>query len=299
MHQNYPKNTNPGPQVAYQPFSNEEISPSSAEWQNSPDIIQQGIPVGSPGNPVMSYPAPMSHFEVASSPVMVSAVNDPAYAKLETWPYLLYKYWVLVSISAFLFGTAMICLRLGFSDQFAWELLNFGVHIWWVIQLVFVFEAISKRSEPKIDKALKLMKIFALVLWIFTFIHMTRTYSGRAWHRLLKSDGNDDSDDRSDDRDDNERSDHAGGPHGHGGNNQGFHHGRGEGHFDHGEGAGGIFACETDICRAQYLISAILSSFVAVGLFYALHWYGARKVKQVLQSPRIPQQHRIQQAQRV
>jgi len=227
---------------------------------------------------------------------------------LETWPYLLYKYWVLISISAFLFGTAMICLRLGFSDQFAWDLLNFSVHIWWVIQLVFVFEAISKRSEPKIDKALKLMKIFAVILWVFTFVRVTRTYTGMGWHRFLKRDDHDNhqerrhdrdedsSDDRSDDRDENGGDHQRGNHHGHDGN-QDFHHGgRDGGNFDQ---AYGIFACETDICRVQYLISAILSAFVAVGLFYVLHWYGARKVKQVLQSPRIPQQHRIQQAQRV
>jgi len=304
MHQAHSnKGATSGNQIAYQPFSNEEISPNSADWQTSPGVIQQGIPVS--GGPVMSYPAPMSHFEVANSPITVTSQNDPAYAKLDTWPYLVYKYWILLGISINLMFTVMIGMRLGFSQEFAWDLVGFGIHIWNVTQLVFVFEAISKRSEAKIDKALKFMKIYAFLLWIYVFIHSGRMISGKAFGRWLQEG---DRSDHSDDNDDNRR-DHDGHD-----DRDDHHHRNREHHGEHdrdhdnnnwdnndnqeGWAEGGFFACETEICRIKFLIGSVLSACVAVGMFYIFFWYGARKVKQILASPRHSQNQRTQQVQR-
>jgi hypothetical protein len=303
MHQQHPnKGPTPGHQVAYQPFSNEEISPNSADWQNSPGVIQQGIPVS--GGPVMSYPAHMGHFEVANSPVTVTAQNDPAYAKLDTWPYLVYKYWILAGISMNLMMTVMIGMRLGFSQEFAWDLVGFCIHIYNVAQLVFVFEAISKRSEAKIDRALKFMKIYAFLLWIYVFVHSGRMMSGNGFGRWLEGDQSDHSDDN-DNNDDNKRDhdgreDHHRNREHHGEHNRDHDNNNWDNNNDNQEGwnAGGIFACETEICRVKFLIGSVLSACVAVGMFYILFWYGARKVKQILASPRLSQNQRNPQVQR-
>jgi len=129
-----------------------------SEKSNPKLFVQQGIPVASVP-PKNSY-LQINEFEI-----------QPFVDKLETWNYVCYKYWILVSMAVVSIMVVGKVLALFFFGREPWIIVSLFLCSWHFVQSTFIFEGISKRNLDYIENGIYLMKLYSPGFWICIAVH--------------------------------------------------------------------------------------------------------------------------------
>jgi len=178
MDSQQPKAYETGPK-GYAQLSEEEdsYSPSVPEGQNRGHTVNNpyGPPVVAQGIPVMSYPAPMSNFEI-------SHPNSSQPHKLDSCGFSCYKIWLVINIISVVLKVIGGIVG-GRPEEGEYEpiipglkFFDFAIDGWSAVIFIIAFSAIREKSLEKIDRALIHMKYFLIVKGVYTVVAMIDAY---------------------------------------------------------------------------------------------------------------------------
>lgn len=129
-----------------------------SEWSNQKVFIQQGIPIA--GVPQKNSYLQLNELDTPSP-------ND----KLESWGFVCYKYWILVSMAVVSILIVGKVLSLFFFGRAPWTIVSLFLCSWHFVQSICVFEGMNKRDVSYIENAIYLMKLYSPGFWICTAMH--------------------------------------------------------------------------------------------------------------------------------
>ncbi len=166
-----PQQQNP---QGYAQLSEEDSSTNSPDVQGHPmNFAGQGNPVIVQGLPVMpmSYPAPMGNFEIYNP-------TPSQLQKLETCPYVCYKYWIAICIGFDGLGIFNSLASLLFMppEFLLFFILGLIFRGWDMYQCIQIYLGIRDRVLEKVEKGIYLMKIFGVALIVVSSIGMIFLY---------------------------------------------------------------------------------------------------------------------------
>jgi len=152
---------------SYQKFDFEDLETSdhSGRWEETPAV--NGIPVITV--PQKNY-APINAFDIHLSDDVIVSEQQRILDKLETWPYLCYKYWVLTTISLNILSIVSYLAVLVGSEDRVWAALSLCFISWQMAGLISVFEGMNKKSLKLVKRAIRLMRSYQFALWVYVFI---------------------------------------------------------------------------------------------------------------------------------
>jgi len=177
MDSQQPKPYETGPKGYAQLSEEDSYSPNAPEAHNQQHALNNpyGAPVIAQGIPVMSYPAPMSNFEIYNP-------NASQPHKLDSCGFSCYKIWLVINIILVILKViGGVVQETDGNNEYepsipGLKLVDFAIDGWSAFIFIVAFSAVREKNLQRIDRALAHMKYFLIVKGVYTVVALIDAY---------------------------------------------------------------------------------------------------------------------------